>query len=246
MADAQAVRRSVGVILGGDAGLYPRLSGRNNLLLFADLYGIPHRQQKSRVSELLETVGLADAQQQRVEQYSRGMRQRLHIARGLLHDPEVVILDEPSNGIDPVGARELRSLIRDWVRRGRTVLMTTHYMFEADELCDRVAVIRNGVKVADGTPESLKKQTDGHVVHTLDVRGAAPEHVERLRIVPGVASIGMVERDGAQTIDVHSDLARDVTPALLAVLGDVTVVAVAKREPTLEDAYVSLIAGTRS
>ena len=243
VADAQAVRRSIGVILGGDAGLYARLSGKNNLLLFADLYQIPYRRQKARVAELLEMVGLTDAQDRRVETYSRGMKQRLHIARGLLHDPDVVIMDEPSNGIDPVGARELRELIRSWVRQGRTVLLTTHYMFEADELCDRVAVIRDGVMIAEDTPDALKKQADGHVVLTVNVRGAGGPQLDRLRALPGALSVDVAERDGAQTIDIQSDRSRDLTASVVAALHDVTVVGVTKREPTLEDAYVSLISG---
>ena len=199
--DAQAGRRSIGVILGGDAGLYARLSGKNNLLLFADLYQIPYRRQKARVAELLEMVGLSDAEDRRVETYSRGMKQRLHIARGLLHDPDVVIMDEPSNGIDPVGAPVLRELIRSWVRQGRTVLLTTHYMFEADELCDRVAVIRDGVMIAEDTPDALKKQADGHVVLTVNVRGAGgPQPLDRLLpALPGPAlSVDVAEREPAR------------------------------------------------
>jgi ABC-2 type transport system ATP-binding protein len=160
-AEAQQVRRRIGVILGGDAGLYNRLSGRDNLLLFADLYGVPYREQKRRVPELLDQVGLLGSERKLVETYSRGMKQRLHIARGLLHDPDVVVLDEPTNGIDPVGARELRQLVRDLVHVGRAVLLTTHYMFEADELCDRVAVLCRGRKIAEGTPDALKNNRRG-------------------------------------------------------------------------------------
>jgi ABC-2 type transport system ATP-binding protein len=243
VADAQRVRRVVGVILGGDAGLYNRLSGRDNLLLFADLYGVPYREQKRRVPELLEVVGLLGDERKRVESYSRGMKQRLHIARGLLHDPDVIIMDEPTNGIDPVGARELRQLVRDQVREGRTVLLTTHYMFEADELCDRVAVLCDGRKIAEGTPDALKKQTDGQVVLTLDVRGADPVRIEGLRSLAGIRSVAVDEHDGSQTIDVHTGHEHDVTAAVLAHLHDVSVLNVSKREPTLEDAYVSLISG---
>ncbi|WP_428986541.1 ABC transporter ATP-binding protein [Streptomyces camelliae] len=243
VARAQTVRRLTGVILGGDLGLYTRLSARDNLLLFADLYGIPYRQQKRRVPELLDMVGLLGQERKRVESYSRGMKQRLHIARGLLHDPEVVILDEPSNGIDPVGARELRTLVREQVRQGRTVLLTTHYMFEADELCDRVAVLHNGRKIAEGTPESLKKQTDGQVVLTVHVNGAGEEHAARLRALPGIHSVSLSNRDAGQVLDVHSGQETDVTAAVLAELRGLAVLQVFKREPTLEDAYVSLISG---
>lgn len=239
----ERVRRRTGVILGGDAGLYARLSARDNLLLFADLYGIPYRKQKRRIGELLDMVGLLKSERTRVEEFSRGMKQRLHIARGLLHDPEVVILDEPSNGIDPVGARELRELVRGTVRDGRTVLMTTHYMFEADELCDRVAVMRGGKKIAEGTPESLKKQTDGQVVLSLDIVGVDESDLDRLQLLPGIRSLNVSEVDGSQRLDLHCDQQTDVTAAVMAELRHLTVLRVSKREPTLEDAYVSVVSG---
>ncbi|WP_369148941.1 ATP-binding cassette domain-containing protein [Streptomyces sp. R44] len=241
--DTALVRRRIGVILGGDLGLYPRLSGRDNLLLFADLYGIPYREQKRRVPELLDMVGLAGSERKRVETYSRGMRQRLHIARGLIHDPDVVILDEPSNGIDPVGARELRTLVRERVRDGRTVMLTTHYMFEAEELCDRVAVLRSGRKIAEGRPTDIKRRTDCHVVLSVEVRGAGDDHLGRLRGLPGVRSVSLSEQDGTQTVDVHSSQDAELTPAVLDALDGVSVLRVSKREPTLEDAYVSLVSG---
>ncbi len=109
--DAREVRRRVGYVFGGDRGLYDRLSGLDNLRYFAELYEVPPREQKARIGELLELVGLDGRERERVEGYSRGMRQRLHIARGLLHRPEVLFLDEPSIGIDPVGARDLRQTV---------------------------------------------------------------------------------------------------------------------------------------
>ena len=112
--------------------------------------------QRLRIDEVLELVGLKGREQERVEGYSRGMRQRLHIARGILHDPEVVFLDEPTIGVDPVGARELRQTIADLSQAGKTVLLTTHYMFEADTLCDRIAVIAKGRIVGEGTPRGAE------------------------------------------------------------------------------------------
>jgi len=109
--EAREVRKRIGYVFGGDRGLYERLSGLDNLRYFAELYGVEPRLQKHRIQQLLELVGLAGRERERVEGYSRGMRQRLHIARGLLHDPEVVFLDEPTIGVDPVGARELRRTI---------------------------------------------------------------------------------------------------------------------------------------
>ena len=157
VSDVREVRRRIGYVFGGDRGLYDRLSGLDNLRYFAELYGVDPREQKQRIGALLELVGMTGREGERVEGYSRGMRQRLHIARGLLHDPDVVFLDEPSIGIDPVGARELRATIASLKDQGKTVLLTTHYMFEADELSDRIAVIREGEIVAEGTPAQLKR-----------------------------------------------------------------------------------------
>src|SRR5689334_10037948 len=153
------VRKRIGYVFGGERGLYERLSGLDNLRYFAELYAVPPRNQKRRIAELLDLVGLTGREKERVEGYSRGMRQRLHIARGLLHDPPVVFLDEPTIGVDPVGARELRNTISSLTQAGKTVLLTTHYMFEADALCDRIAVIKDGRIVGEGTPDQLKTAT---------------------------------------------------------------------------------------
>ena len=183
--DARWVRGHIGYVFGGDRGLYERLSALDNLRYFCELYGVEPGRQKQRIAELLDLVGLAGREKERVEGYSRGMRQRLHIARGLLHDPPVVFLDEPTIGVDPVGARELRATIASLVQAGKTVLLTTHYMFEADQLCDRIAVISKGKIVAEGTPRDLKANGErrqrrrGRGVRR---RGRA---VESLRACPG-------------------------------------------------------------
>src|ERR1044071_863201 len=147
---AREVRRRIGYVFGGERGVYERLSGYDNLRYFAELYGVPPKLQKPRIEELLELVGLKGREHERAEGYSRGMKQRLHVARGLLHDPDVVFLDEPTIGLDPVGAREVRATIGSLTEAGKTVLLTTHYMFEADALCDQIAVISHGKIVAEG------------------------------------------------------------------------------------------------
>ena len=239
--DAREVRKRIGYVFGGERGVYERLSGLDNLRYFAELYGVPGKEQRPRIDHLLELVGLKGRENERVEGYSRGMKQRLHVARGLLHDPPVIFLDEPTIGLDPVGARELRALIASLTAAGKTVLLTTHYMFEADQLCDRIAVIAKGQIVAEGTPESLKALVAERTVVEIETYGVSDDDVEKLRRVSGVASVWVENRDQAQLVLVQSAQGLELTQTLLAQLDGVQVGRVAAREPTLEDAYVSLV-----
>jgi ABC-2 type transport system ATP-binding protein len=241
--DAREVRKRIGYVFGGDRGLYERLSAHDNLRYFAELYGVSGHRQRERIDEVLELVGLRGREKERVEGYSRGMRQRLHIARGILHDPEVVFLDEPTIGVDPVGARDLRQTIADLVASGKTVLLTTHYMFEADALCDHIAVIAKGQIVGEGTPEELKARVvDGRVTE-IEVFGVEPATVERVRQLDGVTSAAVEDRDQKQLLVVQGTGERELTAPVLSVLGEVEVGRVSSREPTLEDAYIALVGG---
>jgi len=235
------LRSRIGYVFGGDRGLYDRLSGLDNLKFFADVYRVPIREKSHRIEELLDTVGLRGRERERVEGYSRGMRQRLHIARGILHDPEVVFLDEPTIGVDPVGARALRAMIAGLVEAGKTVLLTTHYMFEADSLCDRIAMIARGRIVAEGTPAQLKAHVADSSVVEIEVFGIEEHDVERLRGLPGVTSVSVDERDQAQLITIQSPRALELTQELRGFLDGTRIGRIAAREPTLEDAYVALV-----
>jgi len=242
--DARAVRRKIGYVFGGDRGAYERLSGLDNLRYFSELYGVPPKVQKRRIPELLELVGLMGREKERVEGYSRGMKQRLHIARGLLHDPPVIVMDEPTIGLDPVGARELRHTISELAQAGKTVLLTTHYMYEADALCDRIAVIAEGEIVAEGTPSALKSVVADRTVVEIEAYGLPDAALERVRASPGVTSVSVEEREHVQLLLVQAPKGLELTQQLLGCLGDVRVGRVAAREPTLEDAYVSLVTGS--
>ncbi len=239
--DAREVRRKIGYVFGGDRGLYERLSALDNLRYFAELYGVSGRDGRHRIDEVLELVGLQGREKERVEGYSRGMRQRLHIARGILHDPEVVFLDEPTIGVDPVGARELRQTIGELVRAGKTVLLTTHYMFEADTLCDRIAVIAKGLIVGQGTPAQLKSGVAEGTVTEIEVFGVDEPAVARLRGLDGVTAVTVEEQEQKQLLVVQTSGERELTHALLGQLDGVAVGRVSSREPTLEDAYVALV-----
>ena len=239
--DARELRKRIGYVFGGERGLYERLSGLDNLRYFAELYGVSGRDQKRRIGEVLELVGLTGREKERVEGYSRGMRQRLHIARGLLHDPEVLFLDEPTIGLDPVGAREVRATIASLTEAGKTVLLTTHYMFEADGLCNRIAVINHGEIIATGTPRDLKAIVADRTVVEIEAYGASDDAIERLRSAPGVTSVSIEEREQAQVLLVQSPKGLELTHELLRYLDGAEIGRVAAREPTLEDAYVSLV-----
>jgi ABC-2 type transport system ATP-binding protein len=239
--DVREVRRRIGYVFGGDRGLYERLSGLDNLRYFSELYGVPPREQKARIGALLELVGLTGREGERVEGYSRGMRQRLHIARGLLHDPDVIFLDEPSIGIDPVGARELRGTIAGLREQGKTVLLTTHYMFEADELCDRIAVIRAGEIVAEGTPAELKGLVSTGRVLEVETYGISEDAVASARAVGGVRTVVLEERGQLQVLVVSCESGAEVTQSVLSQLADTRVGRVSHRDPSLEDAYVELV-----
>jgi len=150
------IRPHINFIFGGELGIYRRLSARDNLLYFSNLYHIPYKESETRTKDALELVGLTDKADILCETFSKGMLQRLQIARSLVNDPDVLFCDEPTVGLDPIGARMLREVLQTLQKRGKTILLTTHNMAEADELCDRIAIVNKGQIIASGTPQELK------------------------------------------------------------------------------------------
>ena len=151
--DRESLKPQIGVVADSQ-NLYERMSGRDNLRFFARLYGV----NKRRVEEILDLIGLTSRQKDKVETYSNGMKQRLVIGRALLHKPKVLFLDEPTRGLDPNVARDIRALVKQLAEDGMTVFLTTHYMEEADSLSNQVAIIHRGKIVALGTPAQLKAE----------------------------------------------------------------------------------------
>ena len=152
------VKERINMISGGERNLYWRLTAQENLRYFGSLYGIGKKELEERIGELLKTVGLEEAKDIPVERYSKGMKQRLQIARGLINEPEYLFLDEPTLGLDILIAKEIRELIHSLAKeRGKGILLATHYISEAEELCDYIYVLDQGQIIARGTKEELKE-----------------------------------------------------------------------------------------
>jgi ABC-2 type transport system ATP-binding protein len=245
--DGSQVRRRIGFVFGGDRGLYFRLSGRDNLLYFAALYGLSRSEAISRADELLDNVGLAEHKSRRVEQYSRGMRQRLHVARGLLTEPAVLFLDEPTIGLDPEGARELRALIGNLRGEHRTVLLTSHYMMDIDLLCDRLTIIGDGRVLAEGTPGDIRRGAPQYDVIEVELDAAPSGAIEAIRGLPDVHAVESEARAATFRLTVTcSGAAGVMDPVLALAQREAKVLASYIRQPTLEDAYISFMEQRRA
>lgn len=243
--EAKAIRARIGFVFGGERGLYWRLSAYDNLTYFANLYHVPPATQKKRIPYLLELVGLKGRGDEKVEGYSRGMKQRLHIARALLHNPEILFLDEPTMGLDPVGARELRAMIGTLQSEKKTILLTTHYMFEADALCQRIAVINHGQIVAMDTPTNLKRHAQDLSVVEVEVFGIPPEAISSIESLAEVDMVSLEDRGQKQALLVQTQAGGSAVAPIVKTLEGLglAIGKVIVREPTLEDAYVRLVGG---
>jgi len=235
------VRERIGIVLGGERGLYTRVSAVDNLRYFADLYGVPVNVREKRVKELLQFMGLWERARDRVETYSKGMKQRLHLARGLINDPQLIFLDEPTIGLDPEIARETRDLIKQLVEKGKTVLLTTHYMFEADELCKRVAIIRNGEIVALDTPSGLKKYVMDASVVEVEGFGITEKEVARFKEISGVLSVSADLNENKQILRIQTPKGSEIISDVQEILKNSRIYDIKIKEPTLEDAYLRLV-----
>jgi len=236
------VRRRIGFVFGGDRGLYYRLSGRDNLVYFAALYGLSRGEAEERATRLLGAVGLAGHAHRRVEQYSRGMRQRLHVARGLLTEPEVLFLDEPTIGLDPEGARELRTLVAELRSPARTVLLTSHYMVDIDLLCDRLTIIGDGRVLAEGTPGEIRQAVPQAEVIEVELVSPAPRTLELLKARPAVHSATLEARGAAFRLSVSCARAAELMAELEALVREESVILASYvRQPTLEDSYLAFM-----
>jgi ABC-2 type transport system ATP-binding protein len=233
--DAAGVRRRIGVALQ-EIGLDPVQTGRELLELQCGLYGITGPDAKRRAEELLELLGLSDAADRRTKTYSGGMKRRLDLASALVHSPEVLFLDEPTTGLDPASRLTVWEEVRRINAAGTTVFLTTQYLEEADQLCDRLAIIDAGSIVAEGPPERLKAQM-GHDVVRLELDGADQATTEAAigelpgleRVVAEPDALALYLEDGAGSI---AEIVRRLDRA------DVRVGAISVSRPSLDDVFL--------
>ena len=241
---ANDVRRSLGTLLAGERSIYWKLTGRENLEYFAALYHIPQAIAKKRVDELVERMELKERANELVEKYSTGMRQRVAIAKALLARPPILLLDEPTLGLDPQAARNLRELIAQLKQEGHTILLTTHYMEEADQLSDRIGIIDTGKVIALDTPEGLKRRIDQKEVIRLEVTGWQEYIGEKLRSLSEVSNV--VARKQAEAdlweVNLQSNNSRAVLPKLVESISQngTRLVNMNIVKPSLEDVFIHL------
>jgi ABC-2 type transport system ATP-binding protein len=238
------VRQSLGIVLAGERSTYWKLTARENLEYFAALYHIPPQDARRRIDDLLERMELSNRANDLVEKYSTGMKQRVAIAKALLAQPPIVLLDEPTLGLDPQAARRVRELVTELKAEGRTVLLTTHYMEEADQLSDRIGIIDQGQIIALDTPAALKQRINQKDAIKLEVAGWHPEMAEAIQKLPNVENL--VTRhlgiDSVYEVSLHAANSRSILPGIIETVSHngTHLVNMNIVQPSLEDVFIHL------
>lgn len=236
--DGHAIRARSGV-LTENPSLYEALTARENLRFVGRVYGVPEEVLQGRIDTLLARFGLQDRADDKTGAYSRGMKQRLAIARALLHEPEILFLDEPTSGLDPAASRDVQDLVQELAQRhGLTIFMCTHNLVEAEKLCDLVGVIHRGSLRAIGSPAQLARELWHNMLIEIDLKDP-PDHAVKQAVQNQQGVVGL-EIDGSQMIVEVSDI--DVTPSLVqaVVAAGGQIYGVRKRDHGLEDVYFAL------
>lgn len=238
----KTVRKRINMIAGGERMVYWRLTGRENLWYFAQLYDVESRTLNARIDQLLKLVGLEDAADTIVERYSKGMKQRLQIARGLINDPSYLFMDEPTIGLDAPIARELRQMVRRLAEDGKGVLLTSHYLKEVEELCTYIYVIDQGTLIAQGSPEQLKALTSqDRIVRILlpELSTTVEQALQAILQETGARLVQDVQEEGVLITVFHTEDLSGRVAATVALNGG-SMLKLEVIEPTLEDAMLVL------
>lgn len=248
---ATEVRRRIGLI-GQSAALDEILGGRQNLVMFGRLFGLSRREAESRADELLEKFSLAEAADRAVSTYSGGMQRRLDIAVGMILDPEVLFLDEPTTGLDPRGRTDVWNSVREIADRGTTVLLTTQYLEEADVLADRISIMKSGRIIAEGTPSELKQQRGGDRIEITGGDGSKARAIHHaLRAEAETGSADGAATDEAGEVELNEETGVVTYPAtrgshdlstVIRRLDDAGIIAddLVLRRPTLDEVFLAL------
>jgi ABC-2 type transport system ATP-binding protein len=242
--DPNLVRQSLGTVLAGERSIYWKLTGRENLEYFAALYHIPPEIAKKRVNELLERMELTSRANDMVEKYSTGMRQRIVLSRALLARPPILLFDEPTLGLDPQAARRIREMVLELKNEGHTVLLTTHYMEEADQLSDRIGIIDQGKIIALDTPSTLKHRINQQDVVKMEVAGWKPEMGDKIQAIPGVTNLisRYLDSSAVWELNLHTQNSRAILPRVIEQVNynGTHLVNMNIVTPSLEDVFINL------
>lgn len=235
------IRPIMNMVSGGEYSGYGLLTVEENLWMFSQFYGIPGSIAKQRISGLMNRLGIGDMGSRKIRTLSTGERQRVNIIRAFMTDPKVVFLDEPTLGLDVETSRLIRRFIREWLSENaeRTVLLTTHYMMEADQLCDRIAIIHEGKIVALDTPSQLKRMIKGEIFLKMEIHPDIP--LDWLSTMEDVSGYSSKEKGGTVDLKIMMDDESAVGPVVSEITAKGgTIDYLYKEEPTLEDVFVKL------
>ncbi|GAA2266190.1 linearmycin resistance ATP-binding protein LnrL [Nonomuraea roseoviolacea subsp. roseoviolacea] len=240
-ADPTRAKAKIGYV-PQEIALYPELTGRENLRFFGRLFGLPRRRLAARIDEVLDLIGLTDRADTKLGTYSGGMKRRINIGAALLHRPEVLILDEPTVGVDPQSRKAILDGVERLVEEGMALLYTSHYMEEIERVCERAAIIDHGRIIADGTRRELVSLVGTADKVELVLDGDVETAFAKLRAVEGVVEAA---RTGASSVRLIAEGGRYLLPALItAVEGSATVTATQVIEPDLEATFLHLTGST--
>jgi ABC-2 type transport system ATP-binding protein len=241
---ASQVRQNLGTVLAGERSIYWKLTARENLEYFAALYHIPPATAKKRVDELLERMELSARANDLVEKFSTGMKQRVAISKALIANQPILLLDEPTLGLDPQAARNLRELIAALKKEGHTILLTTHYMEEADQLSDRIGIIDQGKIIALDTPTNLKTQIQQKDVIRLEISGWHDDLAEKIKTIPGVEKMVAHQMldESLWEVSLHAENSRAVLPGVMEKVNynGTRLLNMNIQRPSLEDVFINL------
>lgn len=239
--DYKKIRPRINFIFGGERNLYWRLSALDNLKFFADLYLVPRDQQRELIPKLLKKVGLEEVADRKIETFSKGMKQRLLIAKALLNEPEILFLDEPTIGLDPVGAKDLRNIIREIASNNTTVVLTTHYMPEAEELCDRIAIINQGEIVALNDVSGLKSMINEPAKLRFPSNNLTDSECQWIKSYDTVQKIYRLDK--SNFVDIYTHDIDQVMNQIIQDYGKNKVKGMQIQDVNLEDVYIELVGG---